>query len=208
MKRTKKQKLVLLSVGMNQKLAKNIGVFNLPQGITCPGKTAACAKLCYACKAERCYKSAREKRARNYQVVKDVMAQAAGGLAIALSTEIKAAGVSKVRIHESGDFFSQAYFNEWVAVAMVNPGVTFLAYTKSMHLDFSVAPDNMKIYFSTDSTTTMPVPDGRPKAHLVQKGETAPANFYTCKHTAKEHYCGSECTICWAGNYSVYFDQH
>ena len=38
----------------------------------------------------------------------------------------------RVRIHEGGDFFSQAYFDAWLEVANRNPHVLFYAYTKSI----------------------------------------------------------------------------
>ena len=38
----------------------------------------------------------------------------------------------RVRIHEGGDFFSQAYFDAWLEVARRNPHVLFYAYTKSI----------------------------------------------------------------------------
>lgn len=45
-----------------------------------------------------------------------------------------------IRIHVSGDFFSETYFQAWLMVAANNPDITFYAYTKSLH--FWVA--NMK----------------------------------------------------------------
>jgi hypothetical protein len=37
-----------------------------------------------------------------------------------------------VRIHVSGDFFSQTYFDAWYGVARIRPEVIFYAYTKSI----------------------------------------------------------------------------
>ena len=39
---------------------------------------------------------------------------------------------TRIRIHEGGDFFSQAYFDAWLEVARRNPHVLFYAYTKSI----------------------------------------------------------------------------
>ncbi len=51
-----------------------------------------------------------------------------------------------VRIHDSGDFHTQAYLDAWKRAASVFPNVTFYAYTKSMHLDlFSNLPSNFKL---------------------------------------------------------------
>jgi hypothetical protein len=38
-----------------------------------------------------------------------------------------------VRIHVGGDFFSQAYFDAWLEVAVANPKKIFYAYTKSIN---------------------------------------------------------------------------
>jgi hypothetical protein len=37
-----------------------------------------------------------------------------------------------IRIHVGGDFFNQAYFDAWIAVAILNPKVRFYAYTKAL----------------------------------------------------------------------------
>jgi hypothetical protein len=37
-----------------------------------------------------------------------------------------------VRIHVSGDFFNQKYFNAWLRVAQSHPDILFYAYTKSL----------------------------------------------------------------------------
>jgi hypothetical protein len=39
-----------------------------------------------------------------------------------------------IRVHVSGDFFNQQYFDAWMEVARKNPLRTFYAYTKSLHL--------------------------------------------------------------------------
>jgi hypothetical protein len=41
-------------------------------------------------------------------------------------------GIKLVRIHSSGDFFSQAYFDAWLFVAQANPHLIFYAYTKAL----------------------------------------------------------------------------
>jgi hypothetical protein len=37
-----------------------------------------------------------------------------------------------VRVHDSGDFFSQTYFDAWVEAARERPGTTCYAYTKAV----------------------------------------------------------------------------
>ncbi len=51
-----------------------------------------------------------------------------------------------LRIHSSGDFFSQAYFNMWVQIARDNPNVNFWAFTKSIQYwlnSIDMIPDNL-----------------------------------------------------------------
>lgn len=51
-----------------------------------------------------------------------------------------------VRVHVSGDFFSQAYFDAWLAVARTRPDILFYGYTKSLPFwirRLAVLPDNL-----------------------------------------------------------------
>jgi len=50
-----------------------------------------------------------------------------------------------IRIHDSGDFFNQEYLDFWFAIAEATPDKIFYAYTKSLTLDFSAMPENMRI---------------------------------------------------------------
>jgi len=208
----------LLSVGMNQKLGKEIGVFNLPQALTCPGKSDAC-KICYANKAERVYKTVRNKRMQNLMFIET---QGTEAFADAMIKEIKERKLKKVRLHESGDFYTQSYINAWVKIIKACPDVKFLAYTKSYrkkgkHFNFSElkALPNLSLFASTDYDAKIEeAPEDLPKAHLVLRGETPPKGYITCMSgDLEEHYCGTRCQICWNAKQNgkikgVYFDQH
>ena len=54
------------------------------------------------------------------------------------------------RIHESGDFYSQEYFDKWSTIArhFKSQPIVFLAYTKSIDYVPAIRPDNFKIIFS------------------------------------------------------------
>jgi hypothetical protein len=41
---------------------------------------------------------------------------------------------TRVRIHESGDFFNVHYLQAWIMVAMANPSLKFYCYSKSLNL--------------------------------------------------------------------------
>ena len=54
--------------------------------------------------------------------------------------------INTVRIHDSGDFYSQEYYDKWCAIATMLPNITFYAYTKTVNIDlWTHKPDNFKI---------------------------------------------------------------
>jgi len=109
--------------------------WNLPAGVTCPfakdckvivdretGKFSYTGGnfKCYAASAER-FPSVRTSRWFNYEFVK------AGGVPIIPKD------CENVRIHSSGDFFSQAYFDMWLNLIGEHPEINFWAFTKSIN---------------------------------------------------------------------------
>lgn len=108
--------------------------WNLPSGFTCPFALECLVKVdrqtgkfqdkstaykCYSAIAER-FPSCRESRWKNFDFLRE------GGVPV-LPNKAKA-----VRIHASGDFYSQQYFDLWLEVCRMNPNVEFWAYTKSL----------------------------------------------------------------------------
>ena len=108
--------------------------FNLPTGTTCPfaleckvvvdrmtGKfdVTKGAYRCYASSSER-FPAVRNHRHNNFDFVKN------GGVPT-IPKDCKA-----IRIHSSGDFFNQSYFDMWLQLAKENPTIEFWAYTKSI----------------------------------------------------------------------------
>ncbi len=109
--------------------------WNLPTGTTCPfameckvvvdrisGKfdVTKGAYRCYAASAER-FPAVREHRWKNFELVKN------GG-----KPQIPK-DCNAIRIHASGDFFNQKYFDLWLEFARENPSVEMWAYTKSLN---------------------------------------------------------------------------
>lgn len=108
--------------------------FNLPAGWSCPyakdckikvdkitGKFETIGKVfrCYAASAER-FPGVRKSRWENF----DAMIK---GEPIILPKD-----ATHIRIHSSGDFFSQDYFDRWLQVTKDNSNVKFWAFTKSI----------------------------------------------------------------------------
>jgi hypothetical protein len=63
-----------------------------------------------------------------------------------------AIGGAAVRIHDSGDFYSEAYLQLWFAIATDNPHILFYAYTKEVEMlkNHAVeAPINFRWLYST-----------------------------------------------------------
>jgi hypothetical protein len=129
----------------NAKLSKDIYTFSLPAGHSCPFahdcRASADRKTgkitdgdhqqfrCFAASAEAVYPSTRAARWYNYDLLRDLKSKKAMVDLIQSSLPEKA---MKFRVHVSGDFFNQTYFDAWMDVARANPKKTFYAYTKSL----------------------------------------------------------------------------
>jgi hypothetical protein len=117
-----------------------------------------------------------------------------------------------VRIHESGDFYSQSYVNKWVQIVKANPELKFLAYTKSHALNFDelTKQPNMTLRYSVDSTSTTIREDmalayvrtEETLANLPQAGDKR--ETIQCQSTWK---C-AECRLCWTSEKDVSFQLH
>ena len=141
----------------NLKLAPNDNVkyiiFNLLAVTTCPFRTAHCEASCYALKAERNYPDCKPCRERNLDATKT--AGFIPNMIELIEETIKRPSYKNgkkivVRIHESGDFYSQEYFNKWLAIAnhfKDNKKLVFVAYTKSINFVHDI-PANMVIRYS------------------------------------------------------------
>jgi hypothetical protein len=129
----------------NAKLPKWIWIFDLPAGHTCPfAKDCKCradretGKLtdgldlvfrCYAASIEAAFKGARDLRWANYDALKG---QGKQDIVDRISAALLVGGPFFVRIHSSGDFYSQTYFDAWLEVARKHPKTVFYAYTKAL----------------------------------------------------------------------------
>lgn len=141
----------LLKFGIgNAKLTNDVAIFDLPAGWTCcqskdcgdkvDPKTGLLIKnpnakfRCFAATSELISSAARRKRWHNFELLKTAKtAEKMAQLIIdSLNADKKTAAAPKVRVHSSGDFFNQTYFDAWMLVAKAMPGKTFYAYTKSL----------------------------------------------------------------------------
>lgn len=175
----------------NKKLPKDTMIFNLPAVTTCPGKTDFCAKNCYALKAERMYKAVLPARKHNAKL-------STGKNFVEMMCQVitrNAHKIKRVRIHESGDFYGQAYLSAWFSIASRFPEITFYAYTKSFDLDFTGKPKNFVLIASFDNSTTL-----KAKILYAIKKE-AFDNTFTIVGKNENADCIQDCTkcdVCWA----------
>ena len=66
-----------------------------------------------------------------------------------------------LRIHESGDFFTELYFRAWLQAAKQNPDVKFYAYTKSLGMWYEsrhAIPENVYLTASVGGTLDYLIP--------------------------------------------------
>jgi hypothetical protein len=165
---------------------KDVTIFNLPAIKTCPNHTL-CGQACYARKAEKRFKAVVASRERNLSASK-----ASDFVDAMVKTLAKA---KKVRIHESGDFYSGEYTERWRRIIQALPSVRFKCFTKveeayrtlsklpNLAIHLSVLPDG-SVNFGTDEEM-----DDLAKKYMVA--------FICPKKRAKTHECSKfECTEC------------
>lgn len=128
-------------------------IFNLPTRTTCPFKTARCEEICYA-KPEERYPSVRA--SRNENLVESMKGSFYVDMIDWLEYELdrkKYRGKKLYfRIHSSGDFYNQNYFDQWVKIANFYKGshrLFFTAYTKSINylLPYNISNRDINISF-------------------------------------------------------------
>jgi len=168
----------------NKKLDKSILIWSLPAVLTCPN-CSQCAAKCYARKAERAYPQVLPARKRNLYATRQAW------FVPAMVAYIKRSSSRVVRIHESGDFYSQAYADKWSAIIAACPEKQFYAYTKSPYRPAPAA--NLNIVESI--LPTGQVNFGKPCDIDAIHSETG---FPICPATVPGNNvtCGCSCTLC------------
>jgi hypothetical protein len=144
-----KQKYLLTQNTKMKKSSDKIFNFGIPAyksntGLkTCPF-AGTCAKGCYAQMSSYTWKPVKNAyEFRLAQTLKDDFVNV-------LDSEIKKRKIKKIRIHDSGDFYSREYLNKWLKIIDLNPDTMFYAYTKSIPLFKAISslPKNFEIIYS------------------------------------------------------------
>lgn len=137
----------------NAKLPKTTLIFSLPAGHTCPGAKDCKSFVtinedgkrrledgpdnqfrCYAATSEAVYPAVFEARKHNHDLLLPISRNVDAMVKFILES-MHAKGmdkITKVRVHESGDYFTLSYFKAWMKVAAVFPNIKFYSYTKSL----------------------------------------------------------------------------
>lgn len=147
---------------------------------TCPG-ALACRAVCYA--KQGTYRFANVVKARHHNLDLSKRSDFVDLIIDDLSTMvIKSKRCRKpynvVRLHDAGDFYSQRYLNDWSTIARSFPDVIFYAYTKSMHLDLSKVPANLRITQSLGGRYDNLVNLGRPHSRIFSNDKAREDAFY------------------------------
>jgi hypothetical protein len=110
--------------------------------LTCP-MADECVKFCYAKKGAYIWSNVQPAFENRYQLSKTE------DFIDAMNNEIKRKKPDYVRVHDSGDYYSKAYLQKWIQVAIHNPEVKFYSYTNMVDMILNTSlPDNYDIIFS------------------------------------------------------------
>ncbi len=179
-----------LLVQSNKKLGGSVFHFDLPPGLTCPGETSICSRLCYAKASRYAFPQVKERLAYNYAMSKR------REFAPRLVSELYRKGVILMRFHVAGDIYSPAYARKMLAVVKASPQVAFWVYTRSYRIP-AIAEvlwelagcDNLSLWLSTDDETGYPphVPQGVRVAHMQTDEPPAKADLVFATKEARKH---------------------
>jgi hypothetical protein len=135
-----------------KKTSKSLGLrvfnFGIPAYKSASGKLTcpfadACVKFCYAKKGAYIWSNVQPAFEKRYQLSKT------DDFVNKMNQEIIKKKPDYVRVHDSGDYYSNAYLRKWLAVAIHNPQVRFYSYTNCVSmLKNTKLPDNYDIIFS------------------------------------------------------------
>jgi len=135
-----------------KKTSKKLGVrvfnFGIPAyksasgKLTCP-MADGCVKFCYAKKGAYIWSNVQPAFEKRYELSKT------DKFVDAMYDEIVKKKPDYVRVHDSGDYYSKAYLQKWIDIALLFPEVKFYSYTNMVDMILKASlPDNYDIIFS------------------------------------------------------------
>ena len=137
---------------------------------TCPN-AGVCAAFCYAKSGTFMFKNVRAAHIKKLEMV----LYKPEAWIDAMNNELAKTKYDKkyIRLHDSGDFFSEEYALNWFKIMIANPQCTFYAYTKEVELfKYKLSdqiPDNFILIYSF----------GGKQDHMIDKDIDRNADVYT-----------------------------
>ena len=114
--------------------------------VTCPFADK-CIKYCYARKGSFKWPNTVNAYERRYRIAQSPDFETIINAALVLQNP------HYVRVHDSGDYFSEKYMNRWFSIMRENPNIKFYSYTNNVlmmkHYEGEI-PDNFDYILSTD----------------------------------------------------------
>lgn len=160
-------------IGVSNNHYNKVLVWNLPPVLTCPSASLWCTKHCYNADP-RSDVFPINKWSENLYLLKNNMEFVRKELKSKINN---IDGLVAVRIHSSGDFFSNEYIKMWHEIAIFCPNAHFWAYTRSWNestllkeLEELQALENIQLFASWDHT--MPEPPKEWRQSIVYKPDT------------------------------------
>ncbi len=156
-------------------------VVEMPDGSkvnTCPS-AGACIKVCYARQGSYLFPMTQAAHKRNLAFVIEDLSGFIAAMVLELQ-EDRFRGGRFVRIHDSGDFFTEEYLRAWLTIAELVRDVTFYAYTKEVSLFKRVVepshPENFRWLYSM----------GGKEDHLIDVDKDRHADVFTTEQAMIE----------------------
>lgn len=184
-------------------------VWNLPPVVCCPG-ASECLSFCYNAD-ERTDKFPIEKWCINwfwtlYKPHETLLY---------IDKQIKSITRPVIRIHSSGDFYSNEYIEMWIELISRNPQAKFWAYTRSwkkadlsMQLEKLHSLKNIQLFASVDKDSTLTPPK---KWRYCLVGTTLKnSNLFNCpeQYNSSSLSC-ADCRVCYTKHEeNIYFTMH
>lgn len=180
-----------MGFSMDNRKIRGAAIWNLPTGLSCKSGLQ-CSSYCYAKKAERMYPNCLPSRIRNMNMSASPFFV---GWAILELKSMK--GVYIVRLHASGDFYSEEYIRKWYDIMNSVTENRFYAYTKRDDLFtediLEDKPDNFTLIWSEDGIGKSPdmnkLDEGYDKIAVVGCG-------CNCLEQLGMGKCVRDCTRC------------
>lgn len=152
-----------LLVAGNEKLSSQAHHFDLPAGLTCPGKSELCHRRCYARKGRFAFPQVQERLRWCYEQSKR------DDFTNRMVDELYRKGVLLMRWHCSGDIYCPGYARKMLDIIERSEHTKFWGYTRSWRVptiapvlkDIAAMP-NMQLWLSADAETGYPdeMPEG------------------------------------------------